>query len=729
MVTSRSVFGRRTHRLPGSFLLAALLLGACAPQVQAPITPTETSAPPAATPTSEPTVTPTCPEPAQETTLLQQEQLGYCLLYPADYVEVHTEPDQVCLVQGETNMLCHSASAFFNVEDAAGRSAAQVADEITAGGGVVGERSSLTISGGEAVVLPDVRGQASSRIVLLVRDNRLYRLAFGLPDDADPTSVDRFELLYDTVVESFTLLPVPQAPESTEADEGVRGSAVVVFVEEGNVVVWEEATGQSQTIVDSGDAIRVELSDDADLVAFVRRSHFSAGGVDQNEQSALWVVGRDGSNPRELVSADQLRLRVNAAQADSTNFPRLDWIPNTHRLLYSGNTYDAHGYGEGAHTPLKGVFQIDADTLEQRELAPIETSYHFVASPDGRYVALVDTNGVLVCDVDRGRQLLEFPAGPIVGEPGYFAGAGVWTQDSRAFVITAVVEPANVISRYEFWRVPVDGSPAEELLSFPAGTSNAVFAPDGSRAAVLGAATAVGPSAHFLLPLPESLGPLAVPGDTFDYSHFTWSPAGSAYILERLSFDAQGGMHGRRNLFPLCPNAFQDIEVCGPAIPLGEQVEWLEWVDRNGFLFVTYQPRRLYFGSLDGTVTPIAEDPQSFDAAAATCRDDSEFVADVTVPDGTPFAPGTYLEKTWRIRNTGACAWDASYRLTFLSGDRMSGPRSAPLGQTVQPGEEADLSILLMAPAEAGTYRGLWTLFAPDGTPFGTRPYVSIEVP
>jgi len=524
--------------------------------------------------------------------------------------------------------------------------------------------------------------------------------------------------------------PAPSAPTPFALSSPTTGgSAVVVFVEDGDVHVWDEATGHSQVIFNGGDAIRVELSDDGQLVAFVRRSFFTAGGYDRNEQSALWVVGLDGSNPRELVSVAQLRELVDAAEADSSNFPRLDWIPNTHRLLYSGNTYEAHGYGEGAHTALKGVYLIDAESLEGFELAPADTSFHFVPSPDGRLVALVDTTGLLILDVDSGRQRLEFPAGPVVGYTGWFAGAGVWTQDSSAFVINALVEPTNVISSYELWRIPVDGSSEEKLISFPAGTASVVFAPDGSQAAVLGAATAVGPSARFLLPLPEELGPVAVPRDTFDYSHLTWSPAGSAYILESLSFDEQGDMHGRRNLFPVCPNAAQDVEVCGPPIHLGEQIEWLEWVDGSRFLSVSYQPRRLYFGSLDGSATPIAEDPQSFDAAATTCRDDSEFVADVTVPDGTPFAPGTYLQKTWRIRNTGDCTWDASYRLTFLSGDRMSGPRSAPLGETVQPGEEADLSILLMAPAEAGTYRGQWTLFAPVGTPFGTRPYVSIAVP
>jgi hypothetical protein len=121
--------------------------------------------------------------------------------------------------------------------------------------------------------------------------------------------------------------------------------------------------------------------------------------------------------------------------------------------------------------------------------------------------------------------------------------------------------------------------------------------------------------------------------------------------------------------------------------------------------------------------------------------DDSEFVSDVTVPDGSSFEPGTVFRKTWRIRNSGTCTWDAGYRFMFLSGDRMSGPRSMPLGSLdrnpqstplfpiVRPGEEIELSVTLIAPFEEGTSLGEWQLFAPDGTPFGTVPYVAIQVP
>ena len=43
-------------------------------------------------------------------------------------------------------------------------------------------------------------------------------------------------------------------------------------------------------------------------------------------------------------------------------------------------------------------------------------------------------------------------------------------------------------------------------------------------------------------------------------------------------------------------------------------------------------------------------------AMAATCNW-AQFVADVTVPDGTSYAPSTAFKKTWRLKNIGTCIW------------------------------------------------------------------------
>ncbi len=103
----------------------------------------------------------------------------------------------------------------------------------------------------------------------------------------------------------------------------------------------------------------------------------------------------------------------------------------------------------------------------------------------------------------------------------------------------------------------------------------------------------------------------------------------------------------------------------------------------------------------------------------AVC-DRGEFIADVSIPDGTSFEPGQTFVKTWRLRNSGSCTWTPDYSVVFDSGDAMSGPATFPLSQTnIAPGQEVEISINLTAPSEPGNYRGDWRLRNPAGQVFG----------
>jgi len=94
-------------------------------------------------------------------------------------------------------------------------------------------------------------------------------------------------------------------------------------------------------------------------------------------------------------------------------------------------------------------------------------------------------------------------------------------------------------------------------------------------------------------------------------------------------------------------------------------------------------------------------------AAFSTC-DQAQFIADVTVPDGTPFSPGAAFTKTWRLKNIGSCAWTTSYALVFDTGTIMGGPAAVNLPSNVAPGQTVDISINLTAPGNAGHYIGYW---------------------
>jgi hypothetical protein len=104
----------------------------------------------------------------------------------------------------------------------------------------------------------------------------------------------------------------------------------------------------------------------------------------------------------------------------------------------------------------------------------------------------------------------------------------------------------------------------------------------------------------------------------------------------------------------------------------------------------------------------------------STSCDQATFVRDVTVKDGSVFAPGEAFTKVWRVRNSGSCTWSADYRLVFDSGDAMGGKTSFALGARVRPGETMDVSATLRAPDAAGTYRSNWVLQNENGREFGT---------
>jgi hypothetical protein len=98
----------------------------------------------------------------------------------------------------------------------------------------------------------------------------------------------------------------------------------------------------------------------------------------------------------------------------------------------------------------------------------------------------------------------------------------------------------------------------------------------------------------------------------------------------------------------------------------------------------------------------------TFAAPPTPVCDQAQFVRDVTIPDGTVFAPGETFTKTWRLKNAGTCTW-SGYSLVFDKGDSMSGASPTSIG-TVSPNQEVDISIDLTAPTNPGSYRGYWRI-------------------
>jgi hypothetical protein len=120
------------------------------------------------------------------------------------------------------------------------------------------------------------------------------------------------------------------------------------------------------------------------------------------------------------------------------------------------------------------------------------------------------------------------------------------------------------------------------------------------------------------------------------------------------------------------------------------------------------------------TATPVGPTPvgPTPTPTALACSDKAQFITDVTVPDGTTFAPNQSFNKVWRLKNLGTCTWNTGYTLTFVSGNNMSAGNT-PLTQSVAPGATVDAGINMVSPGTAGSYRGYWELKNSSGRLFG----------
>ena len=100
-------------------------------------------------------------------------------------------------------------------------------------------------------------------------------------------------------------------------------------------------------------------------------------------------------------------------------------------------------------------------------------------------------------------------------------------------------------------------------------------------------------------------------------------------------------------------------------------------------------------------------------AAAGSCYG-ADYVADVTVPDGTHFDNNKEFTKTWKVRNSGTCTWNADTEIAFVSGSQLGGPSTVKVG-ALEPGKEIEISVAMKTSEQDGNFTGVWQLRNEDG--------------
>ncbi|HEY5902724.1 MAG TPA: hypothetical protein VIU39_09225, partial [Anaerolineales bacterium] len=391
-------------------------------------------------------------------------------------------------------------------------------------------------------------------------------------------------------------LPATAVPSSPQP---ASRPVFVAYVKEGSIQLWDEAANETRSVFISGDVVRVTMSPDGQVIAFLRRTLIEKPEL--LEKLSLWAVERDGRNPRQLIAADELHQRLAASDTDSSNIDQLEWIPGTHRLAYTADKYYLPGQG----IVFSGdVYAVDADSGADSVLVSGVTSEGYdaflvIPSPDGKQLALLSNTVLSFANTDGS----DFRPSVLTyetfsrGDSQNVMVRGVWTQDSRSFLVTAPtsIDPYNDIN-FTIMRVPADGSVPEALASASKSHPGSVtFSPDGRRFAYVqyGGDGTLAPLGWFITPLPEGVGPLAVPYsmDFTGYANIHWSPASQAFTGKMLQ---------------LCPDATRDTDVCDAPLDFsGGELDSLRWLDGNRLLYMVRDAPVLYLASLDGRAAPV----------------------------------------------------------------------------------------------------------------------------
>lgn len=126
------------------------------------------------------------------------------------------------------------------------------------------------------------------------------------------------------------------------------------------------------------------------------------------------------------------------------------------------------------------------------------------------------------------------------------------------------------------------------------------------------------------------------------------------------------------------------------------------------------------------TGTPPTTTPDT-GALASGCNN-SAFIRDANYPPGSTVSPGEEFVKTWKVQNIGSCEWQYNYGMAVIS-DKFFDSSWNRLGRNVLPGDWAEVSVIVSAPKNDGTYTGSWRMADAGGNAFGATLTLTIVVP
>jgi len=146
---------------------------------------------------------------------------------------------------------------------------------------------------------------------------------------------------------------------------------------------------------------------------------------------------------------------------------------------------------------------------------------------------------------------------------------------------------------------------------------------------------------------------------------------------------------------------------------------WEGLVDAYGQVVTTS------IGFESSSPTPEAVEPEPTPTQEPTPETNQEpcnavkFISDVSISDGTSYAPNVNFTKVWRLKNVGSCTWNRNYEAVFIDGAQMDAIKAIALPTRVKTGETVDISVSMTSPDKEGDYFSFWMLRSDDEEIFG----------
>ncbi|MFC2065301.1 hypothetical protein ACFLXB_09435, partial [Chloroflexota bacterium] len=248
-----------------------------------------------------------------------------------------------------------------------------------------------------------------------------------------------------TLQPAATDVPTPLPPPSV---------LHVAYVRNNDAWVWMEGGGPLQlTFV--GDVDEVRISSDGEQFAYRR----STGALVHE----IWVVNKDGSNNRVLVSQADFLNSYSGLPGDmppGIGTFQFNWRPGTRQLFYNTRPL-FEGPGLGGFDDL---LVVNSDTLVKSTFLVAGDGGRFVFSPDGSRLAVVTPTSISLINANGThlyRDVLTFPSVITYSEYFYYPNP-VWSPDSNSLKV--IIPPQDPLTDpllpSSVYSLAVDGSPA-----------------------------------------------------------------------------------------------------------------------------------------------------------------------------------------------------------------------------------------------------------------------------